>query len=843
MWSAGQEDFSKLLCSAATLTAGGPTAKLAGMILDLDARSALRSLARTPGYLITAVLSLSLGIGATAAAFGVIDAVRLRALPFKDGDRLVQLSEVPRIAVAGSCRSACSVSYVTYANVLRTYPLRTLDALAAYTSGGKALNTGGEPVLVTGAVVSQNLFELLDVRLQLGRAFFPEDDRLGAASVVILSHDLWTSQLGQDPAIVGKTVKLSDTQYTVIGVMPAGFNHEVGSQFWLPVTPVLDPSTRPSIRSVTVVGRLAPGRTLAQLRSELAALDPAALGTADKSAGPTRLEAAPLRERYTSSTGSHDLIFAAVVLCVLLIACANVANLALVRTLNQLKEVALRSALGARSARLVRGLVLQNTFLVLVAAGIGLLFAAWFLGVLQSLAVLQSLRPSGMEYRLDARAAGFAVLLALVVGLLLSAVSARIVIRSDMQRTLRQGAAAAGGRGVGNRIQQLFVVTQIASAVVLLTGAGLLTRTSLHLSRLDLGFDAAKVVQGSPSFPHPWRVKEKYLPVTRQIAMELGQVPGAASVGIRATVPLGSPAAPADITPEGKESTLPRGVAPTSCFAVNPGYFRTLGITIARGREFNEQDAENAPPVAMINQWAARRWWPGKDPIGRTVKVDTAPGLSMTLTVIGVARDNRAAQPNLLLAEEGPELYRPFEQAPSAFPTFFVRAAGDPAPLQKPVREILVRLVPDRPLFASLVSNLVDAQLSTVRLNAIRIVAFALIGLCLALMGIHGVLSYAVGRRTQEIGIRGALGATRGGLQRMVLADGVWLTAAGLVLGLPAAALATRLIRGMLYGTNPTDPVVYAAVGLVVAVVSLGAGYLPARRAARVDPVIALRAG
>jgi predicted permease len=314
-------------------------------------------------------------------------------------------------------------------------------------------------------------------------------------------------------------------------------------------------------------------------------------------------------------------------------------------------------------------------------------------------------------------------------------------------------------------------------------------------------------------------------------------------VGIRAGIPLGSPAAPADVTLEGQEFPLPRGVIPTGAFAVSPGYFRTLGISVAQGREFTDRDTENAPPVAMINQWAARRWWPGTDPVGRTIKLDTASGLSVTLTVVGVARDNRAAQPSLLLAEDGPELYRPYEQAPSAFPTFFVRATGAPAPLQKPVREILVRLVPDRPLFTSLASDLVDAQLSTVRLNAVQIVAFALIGLCLALLGVHGVLSYAVGRRTQEIGIRGALGATRAGLQRMVLADGMWLTTAGLLLGLPVAAAATRLIRGMLYGTNPTDPLVYAAVGLVVAVVSLGAGYLPARRAARVDPLIALRAG
>lgn len=814
------------------------------MTIDLDLRAALRSLARSPGFLAAAVLSLALGIGAGSAAFGVLDAVRLRALPFKDGDRLVVLSEVPAGPTGPECRTTCDVSYETYADLLRIHPPRALDAVAAYTSGGKALATGNDQILVVGGVVSPNLFDLLGARPALGRAFTPDDDRLGAPPVVVLSHDLWVNQLGSDPAILGKTVKLSDTRYSVIGVMPKGFEYELRSQFWLPVVPVLDPSTRPSIRSLMVVGRLAPGSTLAELRGELATIDPAVLTRAGPGGKVTmRLEASPLRERYTSSTQSHDLIFAAIVAFVLLIACANVTNLALVRALYQQREFALRTALGARPARLARGLLVQHGLLVLFAAGLGLVFARWFLGVLQSLEALQSLRPSGMEYRLDARVVGFAIVLALAIGGLLGGVSARAVMRSNVQRLLREGAPSAGAGRRGRRVQQGFVVAQIACAVALLAGAGLLAKTAFRLSRLDPGFDAGQVLQGSPSFPHPWRVREKYLPVTRQILLELGQLTGAGSVTLRAEVPLGPRGAAPVVTLEGDAAPLPPGMAPETALSVGPSYFRTLGIGLVRGREFSEQDLETTPAVAVVNEWAARHWWPGRDPIGRTIRIDTAPGAGAMVTVVGIARDNKAAGRNLLLSEDGPELYRPYEQASSAFPTFFVRATSGPAPLLRPVREILVRLVPDRPVFAALLAENVADQLSGVRLNALQVMAFALVGLFLALLGIHGVLSYAVGRRTQEIGIRGALGATRGGIERMVLGDALRLTAIGVTLGMPVALLVTKPIRGMLYGISPTDPVVFVGVALAVAAVSLVAGYAPARRASRVDPVIALRAG
>ena len=816
-------------------------------------RLALRALLRTPGFTITALLSLALAIGASTAAFAVIDAVRFRALPFPDGDRLVLLSEVPidespngAASGANGCRTACDVSYETFDQALRPRPFHSLDLVAAYTSGGKALATKGEPLLVTGGVISPNLFGLLDVQPLIGRPFTAEDNTLGAAPVTILSHALWTSQFGADPAILGTVVKLSDTPYTVIGVMPAGFTHEVNSQFWLPVVPVLDPSTRPSVRTLIVIGRLAPGATVEQVRAELSAVEPVAPTPTSAAAGRAapprmRLTAAPLRERYAASTQSHDLIFGAVVACVLLIACANLSNLVLVRTLNQQRELAIRSALGGGVGAIAGHLLRQ--YLLLVAAGgvLGVLLAGSSLRLLHAASVLDSLRPPGMEYRLDARVVLFALVVAAATGGLLSILPARLVARLDAQRILRDAAAGAGSSRWGRRLQQGFVVAQVASAVVLLTGGALMAKSVRFLSHVDLGFSANNVLQGSPSYPHPWRVPATYLPVTDRILRELQAMPGVQAAAVRASVPLAPRGSAPAITLDGAAAPLPAGDTPATTVAVTPSYFQTLDVAVVRGRSFTDDDREGGNPVAMVNEWGARRWWPGLDPIGQVVRVDTAPGLSMSLSIVGVVHDNRAALPSVLLADEGAELYRPWLQANSAFPTFLVRSVGEPSALLRPVRTLLVREVPDRPVFASLVAEQVSDQLRGVRTNATQILAFAAVGLFLALLGIYGVLAYAVGVRSREIGIRGALGATRQRITAMVLRDALAVTGTGIGLGLLAAVVAMRPVASLLYGTRPTDPAVYTGVAVVVMVVAIVASWIPARRASRVDPLDALR--
>ena len=805
-----------------------------------DARFALRSLRRSPGYVTTVVASLALGMGASVAAFGVIDAVRLRALPFPHAERLVILSEVASTGerVAPDCALRCDVSYTTFSQLLRTRSFRTLDAVAGFGSGGKVYMAGGEPVPVSGGVITPDVFSLIGVAPMLGRPIIAEDNRLGVPLVTVLSHKMWVTLLGSDPAIVGKTIKLSDSQYTVVGVMPPGFDFEVGSQFWLPAVPTLDPSTRPSIRSITVMGRLAPGRTIAELRAELTSVEvPTQQGAAGQV--PMKIEARWLRERYVASTQSHDVIFAAMVGCLMLLACANLANLSLVRALDQQREFAMRSALGASGRRLARHLVLQHAALVATGTLCGLLVARWLFAVLGTAAALTALRPGGMAYQLDGRAMAFAALAAMIVGIVLSIAPVRVALRTPAGAVLRDGQSMGSGR---SRAQQGFVVAQVAAAFMLLTGGALLARSAMQLATVDVGFDAAHLVQAAASYPHPWRVREKYLPVTQAILTDLAALPGVRAAALRASLPLRGPAGAPDVVLDGGSAPLPAAVLPLAVSAVSPLYFVTLGIPVRRGRAFTDADVELGAPVAVINDWAARRWWPAQDAVGRTVRVDTAPGQPVTMTVVGVIADNRAAQPGLLVSEPGPELYRPYVQAPSPFPLFVIAAQGDPASLLKPVRDLMVRAVPDRPLSATLAASTIADQLAGVRSNARQALWVAIAGLVLALLGVHGVLAYTVRRRTREIGIRGAMGATRGHIVVLILRQSAMLVAIGLVVGIPAARAASRVLDGLLYHTDGRDPSIYALVAGCLVLTAALAGVVPLLRALRVQPLEALRA-
>lgn len=809
-------------------------------ILGTNLRAALRSLGRTPVYTATVVASLALGIGASVAAFGVIDAVRLRALPFPSAERLIVLSEVPAdgSATPPDCALRCDVSYVTFSRVLRATSLRTVDAVAGYTSGGKVYMAGGEPVPVSGGVVSPNVFDLLRAAPLKGRPLTAADDQLGVPLVTVLSHGMWTTLLGSDPDIVGKVIKLSDSQYTVVGVMPPGFDFESDNDFWLPTVPTLDPSTRPSIRSLTVLARLAPGRTLADARAELARLDlPSAGGAGGRV--PMRLDVAPLRERYVAATGSHDMIFAAMVGCLVLLACANLANLSLVRALDQRTEFALRAALGATGRRLAGQLALQHLALLVMATAGGLLVARWLIDVLGSAAAMGGLRPSGMEYRLDAHSYAFAALAALAIGVVISLAPIRIVLATPAGSVLREGPSAAL---TSNRAQQGFVIAQVAAAFVLLSAGVLLARSSAQVARVNVGFDASRVVQGSPSYPHPWRVPEKYLPVTGAILGELRALPGVSSAALRASLPLRGPAGAPDVVVDGGTAPLSSALLPSTISGISPRYFETLGIPFLRGRDFGDGDVTAGAPVAIVNDWIAKRWWPGQDPIGRTLRVDTAPGLAVTLTVVGVVADNRAAAPGLLFADTGPELYRPYLQAHSPFPSFFTSSRGDASTLLKPVRDVLVRSVPDRPSSTVLLASTIAQQLAGVRANARQAWWVALAGLALALLGIHGILAYAVRRRMREIGIRSAMGASKGHIVALVARQAGGLVLVGLLVGIPAARATSQLLQGLLHGTNPGDPATYALVAGGVLATAAVAAIIPLIRALRVHPLEALRA-
>jgi predicted permease len=447
----------------------------------------------------------------------------------------------------------------------------------------------------------------------------------------------------------------------------------------------------------------------------------------------------------------------------------------------------------------------------------------------------------GMDYRVDLHLVLFAAALAVGIAVALSAIPAQLIGRIDVQKVLQaSGGSAGAGRWTG-RAQRLFVVAQIACATVLLTAGGLMTLTVLRLARFDLGIPYEQLVYGSPSYAHSMRTKDKYMPLTQRVEAALRAIPGARNIGTLALVPL-QQAGTTMITLDGAAEPLAQAVVPASSISVNESYFDAIGVPILHGRAFATFDREDSPPVAIVNEWAARHWWPGENAIGKIVRVDTAPAQSVELTIVGVVKDNKASVQNILLSEIGPELYRPYLQAPSAFPSFYVRTVSPPGQLLRPLRQTLASLVPDRPVFTITVSDQANNQFRGVRLDAEQTLGFALLGLMLALIGIYGVLSYAVGQRTREIAIRGALGATRGAIAAMVVGDALRLAAGGLAIGLIVAALGSRTIAGLLHGTSARDPVVYVAVAVAVTVTTAIASYLPARQAARTELVTAMKA-
>jgi putative ABC transport system permease protein len=795
------------------------------------------------------VLSLALAIGAGVAGFGVIDAVRFRALPLPNAERLVLISETPK----AGCPTICTVDYKTLA-LLREHRFKSIDALAAFIEGPKAFGSRGDQFDVTAGIVSKTLFDMLGVRPVLGRPFSDDEDRLGAAPVMLISHDLWMTYFGGDSTILGKSYRLSEEPFTVIGVMPPGFNFETKSQVWLAASRYLDPRTGTSLRVTNVLARLAPGITSQQLTGELSTLQAAANQDRNEKTR-TTFTVSPIRDRYVTATRSYDLMFALVVGAILLIGCANVASLVLVRATRRCRELAIRSALGAGRTTLLRFVVVENVLLCLPGLILGLLAAWWSLAALRSVALLQGgTRVTGMEYRMDLRVLAVAVLLTALIALALSAAPARLLVPRDLQRALREGGIATTGSRGGHRTHQIFVVTQTACAVALLIATGLMARTIARVSGIQLGYDAMHAVSLTVVPVHSARRKEVYLPITDRVLAEIADIPGVDAAAVRMQAPFAAvrPLAPGAIVVardvDDAAMTLDDGrpvdpaLQPRSAFGVSPDYFRALDISLIAGRAFTGAENETSAPVAVINEWAARHWWPKESAVGHTFSIDTAPGSRTAVTIVGVVRDNLAGAGSVLLAKQGPEVYRPFKQSSFWIATYFVRTRLTSPALIDKVQKVVMRLVPaNGQARGAQLSAQVDAQIQTVRTNATQIGGFAAVGLLLAVTGLYGVLSYVVQQRTQEIGIRAVLGADQTRLLTMVLSQGTRLALVGIAVGVVAAALSMRLLKGLLYGTPPNDLVVYVAVCGFALLVAFLASYLPARRASRVDPAIALR--
>jgi putative ABC transport system permease protein len=799
-----------------------------------DLRYAARTLGRSPGFTAAAVLTLALGIGANAAVWSVVHAVLLRPLPYPHPERLAMLwetaSQEPRESFSGP-------DFLDYRERLAGRDGRKPFAgLAAFIASGVQLDGENGPERIRGCTATEGFFQLLGARPSLGRTFLAEDHRPGAAPVIVLTDGLWRRRFGADPRIVGKSLPVNGRSATVVGVLPAGFRFSIPGflrpvEVWTPLA--LSPGGDRGGHMLRVLGRLKPGVTKAALQSELTATAARLARQYPGTNDGVGVRLIPLHEQIAGSSRRALLVLLTAVGLVLLTACANVANLLLARAASRRREIAVRRALGAGRLRLVSQLLAESLLLAALGGGLGLLFAAWGLDLLVPLGGAQL--PRADEIGFDGATVAFTAGAVLLTALLFGLAPALSAARQAPGEGLREG--ERGGSGVGRRrARGALAVAEVALALVLSTGAGLLIRSFLGLLDTRPGFAPQGVLTATVVLPK-WKYREgpAQAAALEQLVDRVAALPGVRAAGAIDDLPLDGdrdantyvvPGMPADA----------KSLPDAEIRSITPGYFATMGISLAAGRPFAAADSGKAPPVAIVNQALARSSFPGVDPVGKRLSLDGKEWLE----IVGVAGDVRD------LALDAPaerEIYRPAAQTPGIRMTL-VLAGGNAriSGLANAVRQAAQAV--DREFVVTRVEPMtavIGAGLAERRFHVLLLGLFAAAAFALAALGVYGVISSGVAERTREIGIRVALGAGRGAVLRMVLGQGAALAAAGVAIGTALALGLTQLLAGLLYGVGAADPGTFAAAALLLASVALFASLLPAARAARLDPVVALK--
>ncbi|HEX7049888.1 MAG TPA: ABC transporter permease [Longimicrobiales bacterium] len=799
-----------------------------------DLRYAFRSLRRTPGFTAVAVLTLALGIGGNTAIFSVVDGVLLEPLPFAEPERLVRvLHRAPEngFAVTPGAFSPQDFEDLKRDNVV-------YERLAGYYfvpgQSETILVGGGEPRELETAFVSAEFFAALGVPPALGRVPGADENVPGADRVVVLSDGFWRRRFGSDPGVVGRTLSLDGESFTVIGVMPPSFDFpSPETEIWVPLSLIGEddiPHVR-GLRWIAALGRLAPGATIETATSAtntvLRRLESAYPETNEGWGSATVV---PLRESLVGEVRPALLVLLGAVALVLLIACANLANLLLARGNARSRELAIRAALGAGRSRVVRQLLTESVALALAGGGVGLALAFWGVDAFVSLSAGTIPRPDAI--RLDARVIGFTLAVSVLTGVVFGLVPSLTASRVDVGEALKEGGrGTAGGRRHGMR--RLFVVAETALAVVLLAGAGLLIRSFWNLTRVDPGFSSENVLTLSLSTPSEIAQGDRRNVYRREILDRVANLPGVLAVGASKTIPLRGGGEPFSFSLPGR--TDASSITPESGgFIVSSGYFRALGIPLVRGRVFTAADETNGAPVVIVNQAMARRYWPGEDPVGKSL--GSGESEFRIVGVVGDVRNDGIAQ------APGPAVYVPMYLAPRSSMKLFVRTATDPVRLAGAIRRAIWDVSPDQPISGvTTMQRVVSDTVARPRFLMLLLGSFSGLALILAALGVYGVIAYTVSRRTYEVGILIALGATRGDVLRLIIVQGIAPALAGLAVGIVAALALTRILSSLLYGVDPADPATFAGVALVLAAVTLIAVHLPAHRAADVDPMVALR--
>ena len=800
-----------------------------------DLRYALRMLAKSPAFTAVAILTLALAIGANSAIFSVVNAVLLRPLPYPHSEQLVRVfGKQPQLDLAPN----------SPANFLEwREENQVFERIGAYVGKGFNLLGGDKPERVIGARVSADVLPLLGVQPALGRVFTNDEDQEGRAQVVILSHDFWRSRFAGDPNTVGQTITLNDQPYMVVGVMPAGFAFpDTRAQVWVPMAfSAAERQTRDT-NYIDVIARLKPGVSLEQARANMDAVARSQAERYPRTNSGIGITVVSLQEHIVGDVRPMLIVLLGAVGFVLLIACANVANLLLARATARQREMAIRGALGASRSRVVRLLLTESVVLAVVGGAVGLLLAFW------SLDLLVSLKPANLprlaEIGLNRTVFLFTLAVSVVTGLLFGVVPALQVSKLDLNEGLKESSRGGSDSPRRHRMRALLVVSEVALSLVLLVGAGLMIRSFSRLLAVDPGFKADHVLTAFVSLPaSKYPKREEQTAFFDRLLERLRNVPGVSAAGLVTDIPLyGGSSTGFDV--EGRPPAPPGQRAMTDYRLISADYFAAMGMKLAKGRAFTQHDNEAARGVVIINETLAARFFPGEDPIGKRLDMSGEP--KDLREIVGVVGDVRNYG---LDAEIKPEAYVPFLQSAPEYLasvvsalTIVVRSAIEPTALTATLREQVQALDKDQPVSAirTMEWYLADSMAQR-RFNMMLLGAFAGLALVLAAVGIYGVIAYTVTQRTHEMGIRIALGAKAGDILRLVFTNAMATTLTGIVVGLGAAFALTRLLRSLLYQVSPTDPVIFAAIPLLLLSVAVIATYLPARRAMKVDPITALR--
>jgi len=805
-----------------------------------DVRFGIRVLRKNAGFTLVAVLTLALGIGANTALFSVIDAVLLRPLPYADSDRLVSVDMqdvVTKDRVPG-------ISFTKLRRVQEQSQL--LAGAAGFYPLPMSLAMHGAPEQINGAHATRSLFEVLGIELAAGRGFLPQEDDEGGADVAIVTDGFWRRHLGGSREAIGQSIPLDGRSVTVVGVLPANFRFPFLAfepDVWLPRIfqhAVLGPvRVRTGASYVFTVARMKAGISISQAGSELAAINAAYKRDFPGFADATKFElvADPLKESLVGPVRTPLLVLLAAVGFVLLIGCANVASLLLARATARRREIAIRSAIGASRLRLIRQLLTESILLALMGGALGVLLA--FIAVRLIGALPQGLVPHTNAITLNVSVLAFTVLLCLITGLGFGLLPSLLTSRQNLNEALQEARGSSTQSRRGGHSQTLLVMGEVAVAALLVIGAGVLIKSFAKLTGVNPGFDADNVTTFSlklseTRYPQPAQRSEFF----RRLMEEMRVIPGVQSAAAVRYLPLSAGGLFIYFCPEG---TVCQGLGKDpfiSTQQITPDYFKTLGIPLLRGRFFDDHDVAGSKPVVIINATTAKLHFAGHDPIGLHI---TGTREKIPMEIVGVVGDVRSRG---LSSETFAEMYQPLEQSPSSTMTILFRSHGDPAAALSAARHRIAQLDPDLPIAAlASMKEVISAsgRVSQSRLTAQFTGTFAVLALLLTAIGIYGVVTYSVAQRTQEMGLRMALGADRGDVLRLVIGQGMRVVLVGIAVGFVAALALTRLIKTLLFGTTATDPLTFAVVLSLLVLVGILACYVPARRAAALDPLVALR--